>query len=192
MRKTEQTYNHIKFMMHEIEGLVEDDHELDRGGKTKYGITEKEVLRRGHTYGDIDYSFALDWYFKVYYAEIKLNLIDSEPLRFRMLVDGVHIGRRMPIRHLQLLLNVFNNRQKRWDDIEQDGFIGAQTITALKAYCHDQNINDSSLLVMCDMLRALTFSRYVSIVKNDESQEIWMNGWTRRLSIIPKEFLTHD
>ena len=172
-------------LIYELEGAYEENVQHDRGGRTRYGITKREIIEAGEDWGKVDINFAFDWFEHRYFRAANLHRLDSEPLAWRLFVDGVHIGATMPIEFLQRLLNAFNLGQRRWSDIEVDGVLGNDTLHALVMYKANQSINDRGLGALHELLRAITANYYLQIVENDETQEVFFLGWTNRLSKFP-------
>lgn len=169
----------IEFLIREIEGAYTTDDPDDNGGLTSFGLLKSEVVEKGYDW-PITYDFAVYFFGKYYWRNVKLSLIESDAIRYRLFVDGVHIGSHRPIKYLQRILNASNNRARRWPDLVVDGLLGAKTASALGLalvyMSHDS---------IADQIRALTYGRYLRIVEANESQEKWFNGWRNRLGKFP-------
>lgn len=170
-----------------VEGGYEDD-PTDRGGKTKYGVTEKVARINGYTGGmkDLPIEFAQDLYVDQYYFAPRFNLVyDVCPSLGEECVDsGINMGQKWPSLWLQQLLNAFNRNQKDYEDIGEDGRIGPATVGALKAYYSKRG--GDGLKVLFNAMNSLQTARYFDIVRANPSQERFFYGWlANRVEFVP-------
>jgi len=107
------------------------DYPLDKGGKTKYGITE--AVARSYDYTgdmkDLSLGFAKEVYYKSYWTPIKAEQL-PESLRFHVFDCAVNSGVSRAIKLLQKCANV-----------KEDGVIGKITLTACKEVTPKQYSN---------------------------------------------------
>lgn len=167
-----------------IDGIIERengyvDHPNDRGGPTKYGITEK--VARAHGYAgdmrDLSIDMARRIYRDQYYEHPGFNRVAAHSQRIaEELTDtGVNMGQGVAITFLQRALNAMNLQGDIYPDISVDGYIGSQTITALSEYLKYRGKTGET--VMLKALNALQGERYISIVESRPSQEDFVFGW---------------
>ena len=141
----------------------------DRGGETKYGLAQKS--NRSITIRDIDLPMAMTVYHEDYWLKGKCNKLDFA--LSLMHFDGVvNHGFVRAAKFLQRAVNV-----------EDDGLIGNVTINATLEYNTKDIINHIS-----DQRTKF----YHSIVENDSSQSIFLNGWLRRITSVTEYCLNYD
>lgn len=156
------------------------DHPADRGGPTKYGITQKTLdgwlnsldatIRK---YWPVDVRHlkqkeAKTIYGALYYKDPGINQLPRrvQPLAFDA---AVHHGPAQAVKMLQAAC-----AQAGYDPGPLDGIVGTRTIEA--AHRYDRAMLDDYLSMRADFMRA--------IVARDPSQAVFLAGWLNRL----KEF----
>ena len=147
------------------------DHELDRGGKTRYGITESVARDHGFTgkIRDLPMETAEKIYRKSYWDAIRLDELKNGRLRYIVFDTAVHMGPSAAVRKLQTTYNLLSSRE-----ITVDGIIGPETLGAVNSYQHGL---DTFKFVYCVMRG----EKYFDIVRTDGGQSIFIRGWMRRL-----------
>ena len=149
-------------------GYVNDPH--DNGGETKYGISKK-------AYPNIDIKNlsledARGLYYKNYWNTKRARLWKlPDSIAIEVFDTAVNMGSSRAFKMLQESLNLLNRNETRFDDLKVDGWIGDATIKAI------EKVKESELL---KVLNGLQFTRYLEIVKNNESQERFFAGWIKR------------
>jgi lysozyme family protein len=150
-------------------GLVNDKN--DRGGLTKYGISQKAFPKVDIRNLTIDGAKKI--YFENYWKTGSINLDQYDEKNAIELFDiAVNMGVATSAKTLQNALNLMNRNQKDFPDLKVDGNAGEKTF---KAY----SIVNKEILFK--VLNGLQFSRYVSIVERDPTQESFFNGWMKRV-----------
>jgi lysozyme family protein len=150
-------------------GYVNDPN--DRGGKTNFGISD---LRDGIAdglidlnldgIGDIDpknltYQQAVSIYYKEYWLANHCHQL-PECIAVMVFDIAVNQGSRFACKTLQAVAGV-----------NPDGLIGNKTLSAV-------NLSSTFYLLMkCTHLR---LARYIALVKKDESQLMYLQGWNNR------------
>ena len=71
-----------------------------------------------------------DFYKKNFWDRIHGDVIDSQPIAFKLFDQIVNLGPRAPIQYFQNALNALNRGGELWPDIDCDGKIGPITIAA--------------------------------------------------------------
>lgn len=155
----------------------------DRGGKTKFGITEA-VARDNDYNGDIEhlsYNVAFSIYEKRYWQPLKLDHIAAinQPLALQLFDFGVNSGVSTASKALQKTLNVLNRQGALYSDIKADGILGSKTLVALKQFIAVRHLEGVTLLA--EIIRGQRISFCVDIAVNDPSQEKYQFGWLKRI-----------
>lgn len=159
------------------------DHPADRGGPTRWGITEA-VARRNNYKGDmrdLPRATAVAIYRQEYAIKPGFAAVaEIYPLVGEELFDtGVNMGPARPAIWLQEWLNALNGGGKHWRDLKEDGAIGAITLSALRSYKALRGAEGERRLLKA--LNASQGERYKRIAQANPSQEAFLYGWLGRL-----------
>lgn len=155
------------------------DHPSDRGGKTRWGITEPVARRRG--YGghmkDLPVDFALRIYRADYWDKMNLDLIaaHSEKIAHELFDSGVNCGTGLAQVWLQRVLNVANKRGALYADVRMDGEIGPVTAAALSALLKVRGKDGETVVFRA--LNGIQSFHYTTLAERDETQEDFWYGW---------------
>ena len=151
-------------------GYVDDKN--DNGGETKYGISKR-------SYPDVNIeSLTIEQAKHIYYRDfwntkqMELSSIDDEKIAIELFDTAVNMGVGVASKFLQEALNLMNRNQKEWSDLIVDGYCGFETLKAYKKARKD---------ILLKVLNGLQFCKYKSIVENNPSQEVFFNGWMKRV-----------
>lgn len=158
------------------------DHPSDRGGPTKFGVTET-VWRSNGWKGairDAPVALARDIYLARYITRPKFDTVHAIHAAVGMeLIDtGVLMGPAVPAVFFQRLLNAMNLRGKLFADLFVDGNIGAHTLDAFRAYLKYRGLSEGGA-VMVAALNSLQGERFLDIAEHNQSQEDFIYGWIR-------------
>lgn len=162
----------------------------DKGGETYMGISRKHhpkwkgwqeidrLKNTGNKKPEIDNNKNLvpeveEFYKKNYWDSIKLSKIASRDVAEELFDTAVNQGKTAAIKYLQRSLNVLNNNEKKYKDLEVDGKMGPKTIEAANSYMFPK------ILVKC--INGLQFMRYYNLAQKDKTQEKFMLGWLKRV-----------
>lgn len=148
------------------------DHPADRGGPTKYGITQATLDNFWHRPASVAEVQALtefdaaSIYKEIYYYNPGIDLL-PKPWRVVVFDWGVNSGTTTAIRELQKLC-----RAHGCDPGPLDGIIGPKTVAA------------AGRLLKTPLHWYLERRRwyYRQIVANDRSQEVFLAGWMNRVA----------
>lgn len=172
------------------EGEAFTDDPNDRGGATRYGITQdalSEFLGHRASITEIQHLSEADAR-SIYYDRYVMRpgfgkIMPLSPAIAREVVDtGVNMGVAVAALFLQRVLNAFNQSGTDYPDIPVDGECGTQTVNALKAYLEKRGKEGEQ--VMLTALNSLQGERYIHIAETRPSQEAFCYGWIRaRVSI---------
>ena len=157
-------------------------HAADRGGPTKYGITQATLSAwRGRPAGPdevarLEADEARAIYRARFFEEPGIDRLPSA-LQEVMLDAAVHMGRVRAIRLLQRLLAAAVG-----DVGGIDGIIGPRTIAAAERLAARLGPRAAALLLL---LRALDLERLIAA---DPAQRVFARGWQNRLvALLPQE-----
>lgn len=155
------------------------NHPSDRGGPTKWGITERVARRNGYS-GDMRHLPREDAV-RIYREEYAVRpgfvaVAEIWPRVGEELFDtGVNTGPGRPSEWLQRCLNALNRRGRDYADIKVDGDIGGITIGALKAYKAKRGSRGE--IVLLRALNSLQGEFYIRISEGREKNEDFTFGW---------------
>jgi lysozyme family protein len=174
-----------------IDGLIAregeySDHPADKGGPTRWGITEKVARASGYG-GDMralprDYAVAV--YTHDYINEPGFNkvLAVSALIGEEMVDTGVNMGVSVPGPWLQRILNALNQQAKLFPDLAVDGDLGPATIAALRAVLMQRGAAGEVAIVRA--LNCMQGARYLEITENRPANEAFFYGWlTNRIGM---------
>lgn len=166
-------------------GYVNDP--ADRGGATKYGITEAVARANGFkgSMKDLPLDTAKDIYKKQYWTSPRfdqVNTINSKVAE-ELLDTGVNCGVAFAKPLLQRALNLLNNQGKEgWSDLAVDGIYGPATLSALKTYLAKRGTSGETVLLR--VLNIMQGNRYIEIAERNQSQEKYFFGWISNRVVI--------
>jgi lysozyme family protein len=142
------------------------DHEADRGGSTKFGITQQTLAQfRGVPVSDDDVRDLTEEeahriYKKFYWDVMNLDSVKSEKIAEVLFDQAVNRGVVPVVKYMQQVLG-----------LKADGKVGIVTITAL---------NSAPEQLTCLLLIEKAQIEYVRIVERNPSQIVFLEGWIRR------------
>lgn len=151
----------------------------DRGGATKFGITEAVARANGYSgkMQDLPLSLAQNIYRQRYVIKPGFDQVAVINTRIAAeLVDtGVNMGPARAGEFLQRWLNGFNTGGSGYQDLFVDGNIGPVSIAALKAFLKWRG--PAGVDVLLKALNAIQGARYLEITENNKSQRAFLFGW---------------
>ncbi|ENV76184.1 glycoside hydrolase family 108 protein [Acinetobacter ursingii] len=152
----------------------------DRGGPTKYGITESVARANGFkgNMKDLPLDLAKAIYKKQYWTAPCFDQVNSisSTIAEELLDTGVNCGTGFAKPLLQRALNLLNNQGKGgWSDLTVDGIYGPVTLNALKVYLVKRGKEGEKVLVR--ILNILQGQRYIEIAERNPTQEQFFYGW---------------
>lgn len=159
------------------------NHSSDRGGPTKYGITQAVAKENGYKgrMRNLPRGLAVRIYEARYWHSLKLDRISavSGPLAEYLFDYGVNSGPGQAAQELQRTLNVLNNRGRAFVDIATDGIVGPGTLDALDAFRKYRK--DPGIHVLAETINGCRISFCRGLAERNESQEDFAYGWFRRV-----------
>jgi len=143
------------------------NHKYDRGGKTKYGISQRQ-------YPDIDIeNLTKEKAMKItkrdYWNKLSCDEFDNEELKLEMLDFGFVAGTSRCARYLQQALNLMGY------DCIVDSIIGPNTVNQANRACRKYA---KALLAA---IRGFEFEHFKRLALKDESQKAFIKGWLARI-----------
>lgn len=157
------------------------DHEDDRGGATKHGVSLRYARGIGLDMdgdGDVDKddimlvtpNKAAELYEEDFYLSPRINRLPPElqPLLFD---SAVHHGPARPLQFLQAAIN----RYDLWRPLIVDGVYGKNTRRAMEKVIERVGVIDLQNMVVTERI---AFMR--SIVERDPTQQSFIDGWLNR------------
>lgn len=146
------------------------NHKDDKGGPTKFGITER--LARSYGYEgdmrDLTKDEAKSIYKQEFWDKLKLGRLKNKNMREFIFDAAVNHGHSWGIRIAQRAYNALNVKT-----IVEDGRIGPQTINALNKEEYQQDLCFWYLIVRGKL--------FYDIAKGNYSQKSFIRGWGNRL-----------
>lgn len=159
----------------------------DRGGATKFGITEAVARASGYkgNMKDLPLEVAKAIYRKNYWTAPRFDQVNliSSAVAEELLDTGVNCGTGFAQPLLQRALNLLNNEGKAgYADLKVDGVYGSNTIGALKIYLAKRGKDGEKVLVR--VLNIMQGQRYIEICERNPKQEQFFYGWiANRISL---------
>ncbi len=162
------------------------DHPHDRGGPTKYGITEAVARLHGWQADmrDLPEDLAGRIYFDQYYQRPGFDQIHAiSPATALELTDtGVNMGPEVAVKFLQRALNALNQQEKLFPDLKADGYLGNKTLAALRTFLTHRGVESETVLLKA--LNCLQGARYIELSEARPQNESFVYGWLRERVVI--------
>jgi lysozyme family protein len=151
----------------------------DSGGETMYGITAIVARENGYmgTMRDLPVETAKAIYRKRYWTGPRFDQVAtlSPAIAIELFDTGVNCGVGKASEFLQLALNAFNMQGTRYPDIQEDGDVGAKTLSALRAFLAWRGMEGERVLVRT--LNCLQGARYIDLSQRRSANETFVYGW---------------
>ena len=172
----------------DIEALVDEliereggyvNHPADRGGPTRYGITE--AVARAHGYGGamaaLPREDAAAIYRRLYWLRPKFDEVAerSPRLAVELFDTGANMGPAVAATFLQRALTALNRNGKDYPDLVPDGRIGVRTLAALDAFLKARGRSGETVILRA--IEALQGERYLRLAERRPANEAFLYGW---------------
>ena len=149
------------------------DHPADRGGPTKFGISQR-------AYPDIDIrnltlEAAKELYRADYWNPLHLDEIQSADVCAELFECGVNQGLGWAAINVQEALNFLGFA------VRVDGRLGPVTVDAINSYTLRSSDHRRALVIA---MNGEQYGRYKQIVKSNPSQAVFTRGWMKRIGLI--------
>lgn len=155
------------------------NHPADRGGATRWGITE--AVARAHGYrGDMrcfPREEAVELYKRIYWTRPGFDRIAAlaPDIAAELFDTGVNMGPGVAVSFLQRALNALNRGASDYADIVPGVRIDDATVAALAAYLRKRAPHGESVLMKA--LEALQGERYLDLAERRPANEAFLYGW---------------
>jgi lysozyme family protein len=152
----------------------------DRGGPTKFGITE--AVARAHGYSgamrDLPRYEAAAIYKRLYWLRPRFDQVAkrSEAVAEELFDTGVNMGPAVAATFLQRALSALNRDRTDYADLVPDGRIGPATLAALDTFLELRG-KESGQSVLLKALDALQGERYIRLAERRPANEEFLYGW---------------
>lgn len=155
------------------------NHPADRGGATRWGITEKVARANGYA-GDmrvLPRETAAAIYRRLYWQKPGYDRVAARmPLVAAELFDtGVNMGTAVATNFLQRVLNALNRGATDYPDIAVDGLIGPRTMASVDGFLAKRGAAGERVVVKA--LNALQGARYMALAESRPANEAFLYGW---------------
>jgi lysozyme family protein len=168
-----------------IDELIEREggfvnHPADRGGPTRFGITE--AVARAHGYSGamamLPRDEAAAIYRRLYWLRPRFDEIAKRaPAVAAELFDtGANMGPAVATTFLQRALTALNRNGKDYPDLVPDGRAGPRTIAALDGFLQARGRRGGQS-VLLRALEALQGERYLRLAERRPANEAFLYGW---------------
>ena len=174
--------------MDQIDHLIEDliareggfvDHPADKGGPTRWGITQAVARRHGYVdqMDKMPRIVAASIYKRQFWRAPGFYLVaDIAPKLAGELFDtGVNMGTGTAIGFLQRALNALNGNGQDYHDISVDRKIGPITLRTLEAFIEKHGPPAEGVLTKA--IDALQGAHYLRLAEARPAQEAFLYGW---------------
>lgn len=155
------------------------DHPADRGGPTRWGITQRVARAHGYA-GDMRLfprDTAASIYRRLYWLRPRFDQVaqHAPALAAELFDTGVNMGPAVAARFLQRALNGLNRNARDYPDMAVDGAIGPITLAALTAFLATRGPTGERVLLKA--VEALQGERYLSLAESRPANEAFLYGW---------------
>jgi lysozyme family protein len=172
----------------DIEKLIDDvieregayvNHPADRGGPTRWGITEGVARRQGYM-GDmraLPQCDAAAIYKRLYWIAPGFSKVAAHApkLAAELFDTGINMGTGTATGFLQRALNALNRGASDYPDLPIDRQIGPATLAALDAFFVKRGSAGEQVLLKA--IDALQGAHYVRLAETRPTQEAFLYGW---------------
>ncbi len=155
------------------------DHPADRGGPTRWGVTE--TVARAHGYaGDMRHfpreDAAAIYKHRYWLRPGFVQIAQHAPHIAAELFDtGINMGTGTASGFLQRALNALNRNGRDYRNISVDREIGGETLAALAAFLRKRGTKGEFVLLKA--IEALQGTRYIELTETRPANEAFLYGW---------------
>ena len=156
------------------------DHPHDRGGATRYGITEKVARAHGY-HGPMAFlprEEARAIYKRLFWLRPRYDAVaERAPMIAAEMFDtGVNMGPAVATTFLQRALTALNRQGRDYPDLTPDGKVGPKTLAALDRFMAMRG-DAGGETVLLRALEALQGERYLALAEQRPANESFLYGW---------------
>jgi lysozyme family protein len=168
-----------------IDELIEREgsyvnHPADKGGPTKFGITE--AVARAHGYAgamaELPRDEAAAIYRRRYWLRPRFDRVAARAPRVaaELFDTGANMGPAVAATFLQRALTALNRGGKDYPDLTPDGRVGLATLAALDCFLEARGKRGGET-VLLRALEALQGERYLRLAEKRPANEAFLYGW---------------
>ena len=168
-----------------IDALIEREggyanHPADRGGPTRFGITE--AVARAHGYAGpmalLPREEAAAIYRRLYWLRPRFDAVARRSPRVaaELFDTGVNMGPGVASTFLQRALTALNRNGRDYPDLVPDARVGNRTLAALDAFLAARG-QAGGETVLLRALEALQGERYLRLAEKRPANEAFLYGW---------------
>jgi lysozyme family protein len=155
------------------------DHPADKGGPTKWGVTEVVARTAGYrgAMRDLPRDFAVALYRRTYWQRPGFDrVLPVAPKIAAELFDtGVNMGPAVALGFLQRALNALNRGGRDFADLPAATRVDDATLAALTAFLKLRSAHGETVLLKA--LEALRGERYLHLAEARPANEAFLYGW---------------
>ena len=155
------------------------DHRADRGGATRWGITEAVARANGYKgpMAVLPKHVAIAIYRARYWTLPGFDRIHmlAPTLAAELFDTGVNMGPGIAVGFLQRALNALNRGARDYADVAVDRQIGPATIAALSGFLNTRRVDGERVLITA--VEALQGERYITLAERIPANEAFVFGW---------------
>ncbi|MBN8804010.1 MAG: hypothetical protein BGO58_12965 [Sphingopyxis sp. 65-8] len=155
------------------------NHPADRGGPTRWGVTEAVARAQGYAgpMRDLPRAEAANIYRRIYWLRPAFDRVAARAPRIaaELFDTGVNMGTAIATGFLQRALNALNRTARDYPDITVDRAIGPRTLSALDGFLKARGKGGETVLLRA--MEALQGERYIALAERRPSQEAFLYGW---------------
>ncbi|GAA4033928.1 putative peptidoglycan-binding domain-containing protein [Sphingomonas rosea] len=155
------------------------DHKADRGGPTRFGITEAVARAHGYTgpMSLLPQAEAAAIYRRLYWLRPRFDQVQRRAPRIaaELFDTGANMGPGVAVTFLQRALTALNRNGKDYPDLTPDGRIGPITLAAIDAFLALRKAEGETVLLRA--LEALQGERYLRLAEKRPANEAFIYGW---------------
>lgn len=168
-----------------IDELIEREgeyvnHPADKGGPTRYGITEAVARANGYAGAmrGLPRHDAAAIYRRLYWLRPRYDQVAKrfDRIAAELFDTGVNMGPAVATTFLQRALTALNRNGKDYPDLVPDGRVGPRTLQALDAYLASRGKTAGETVLM-RALEALQGERYLRLAERRPANEAFLYGW---------------
>lgn len=172
----------------DISGLIDEviaregdfsDHPADRGGPTRFGITQAVARAQGYAgpMRSLPRTAAEAIYRRLYWDQPGYGFVAeiAPEIAAELFDTAVNMGPPVATGFLQRALNALNRNQKDYPDLKVDRLVGARTLSALGTFLALRGAPGERVLIRA--IDALQGERYLALAERRPANEAFLYGW---------------
>jgi len=155
------------------------NHPADRGGATRWGITEAVARADGYAgaMALLPQARARAIYRRLYWTAPRIDRVATRAPRLaaELFDTAVNMGPGVAVSFLQRALNALNRGASDYPDVALDGRIGPATLSALDRFLATRGPSAEQVLLRA--AEALQGERYLALAEARPANEAFLYGW---------------